>query len=84
MFCKVSHKVCYDSETLAEEALIQHHARQHHVPGRGPVNIYLCDHCDGWHFTSKGEPHPSLSRPDVQERIRKEREGNYWERKLRG
>ena len=83
MFCSVSRKVSYASEALALEALIQHHIRQHHSPGKGPVNIYLCNHCGEWHFTSKGEHHPELQLPETQARIKKEREGLYWERRLR-
>ena len=83
MFCPVTRKVAYASEYLALEALIQHHIRQHHQSGRGPVNIYLCDHCGDWHFTSKSETHPELLKPETQARIKKEREGTYWERRLR-
>lgn len=83
MFCPVSKKVIYQTDELALEALIQHHIRNFHQQGRGPKNIYLCDHCGLWHFTSKGEPHPELESSDVKERIKKEQLGEYWERRLR-
>jgi hypothetical protein len=83
MFCPVTRKVAYDSEAIALEALFQHHIRQHHPDGRGPINIYECDHCGQWHFTSKGDRHPELDTPEGKARIKKEREGTYWERRLR-
>ncbi|MFT4736416.1 MAG: hypothetical protein ACJAZM_001048 [Cyclobacteriaceae bacterium] len=83
MFCPISRKVAYDTEQIALEALFQHHIRQHHPTGRGPINIYLCDHCSAWHFTSKGEMHPEIKSEEGQRRIAKEREGTYWERRLR-
>lgn len=83
MHCPVTRKVCYDSAVLAEEALLSHHARQYHASGSGPINIYLCDHCHTWHFTSKGEPHPKLAEAIKQGALDREREANHWERKLR-
>jgi hypothetical protein len=83
MFCSVTRKRSFDSEELALEALFQHHISQHHPDGRGPVNFYLCDHCSQWHFTSKGEPHFKLVSEEGKSRIKKEREGTYWERRLR-
>ena len=83
MFCPVSKKVSYPDEALALEALIQHHIRNFHDSGRGPVNIYQCDHCGDWHFTSKAERHPDLDSPEVMQRIQRERLGDHWERRLR-
>jgi len=68
---------------LALEALIQNQIQNFHREGAGPINIYQCDHCGSWHFTSKGGIHPELQTPALKEKIRKERLGQYWERRLR-
>jgi hypothetical protein len=83
MFCPVTRKVSYDTEELAVEALIQNHIRNDHMPGRGPINVYQCEHCGTWHFTSKGLANPTLENEDVKARIKKEKLGEYWDRKLR-
>ncbi len=83
MHCPVTRKVCFDSEVIAEEALLSHHARQFHRNHSGPINIYQCEHCGSWHFTSKGEIHPKLRAPEQLAQLRKEREAFDWERKLR-
>ena len=83
MNCHVTGKISFDSEVIAEEALLSHHARQFHQPGQGPTNIYQCDHCSCWHFTSKGEVHSALQSDDSRARLERERLGTHWERKLR-
>ena len=79
----VTGKTCYDSLEIAEEALIQNRIRNFHREGSGPINVYQCDLCETWHFTSKGEPSEILAHPDTQERIRKGGEAYFWENKLR-
>ncbi len=83
MHCPVTRKVSFISKSLAEEALFSHHARQFHLNHTGPINVYQCDECGDWHFTSKGDPHPDLFSDDVQSRLKKEREATHWERRLR-
>ena len=79
----VTGKRCFESEELAVEALVQHHIINHYSEGQGPINVYHCPHCEHWHFTSKGERNEILNDPGTQARIKKERQSNYWERKLR-
>ncbi len=83
MHCPVTRKTSYDSKVLAEEALFSHQARQFHAPGHGPINVYECEHCGAWHFTSKGAPHPDLEKAQAKGTLDREREANFWERKLR-
>ncbi|MBV6643983.1 MAG: hypothetical protein KI790_00955 [Cyclobacteriaceae bacterium] len=83
MTCSITHKICFDNQEMAEEALIQNHGRHHYARGQGPVNFYRCDHCGTFHFTSKGPAHPKLSDPEVQKRIKLEREANDWSSRLR-
>jgi len=76
-----SGKICYDSETIAEEALIQNHARNNYSSGQGPINIYECHICGSYHFTSKGVVNPILE--EEKGRIKKLREAYNWEDRFR-
>ena len=55
-----SGKRIYVSQTLAEDALIDAWIRSAHKPGNGPVNVYLCEDCGNFHFTSKGNMNTRL------------------------
>lgn len=72
------------SREIAEEALIENRARYHQTLATGPINVYQCNSCDCFHFTSKGEPHPMLLDSDTQARIKREKQGWDWESKFRG
>ncbi|MBR07381.1 MAG: hypothetical protein CMP48_06805 [Rickettsiales bacterium] len=73
----------YDSEQMALDALIDLRGRNNYRENSGPINVYPCDDCGAWHFTSKGTVHPELTKSDVQDRIKSQKEADYWERKLR-
>lgn len=73
----------FDSKELAEEALISNRSRFHHRDDSGPINVYQCEDCGDWHFTSKGSKSDLLESSDVRKNINLNREANYWERKLR-
>jgi hypothetical protein len=47
-------KVSYSSLSLAEDALIDSWSRNNFTPTNGPINVYVCDDCGTYHFTSKG------------------------------
>ncbi len=73
-----THKRDYLSKQEAEEALIEHHIRFDFPPGQGPVNVYQCDFCEAWHFTSKGEKATILNDPKVKQRIERGKLGSKW------
>ena len=77
-----SGKRCFDTEKIAQEALIQHHIINDYPSNQGPRSVYQCEDCGVWHFTSKCNV-SLLNDPDVIQRIKKERVANEWERKLR-
>lgn len=77
----VTGKVCFDSQELAEEALVENHARYYRGTNNGPINVYKCHDCGQYHFTSKGEVNKILN--DKKNDINTQREANHWERKLR-
>jgi len=74
----ISGKRSYISEEVAIESLIQHQVRN----SSAATNIYHCEDCGDWHFTSKGR-HETLDDTQVIERIKRERLANQWEQKLR-
>jgi hypothetical protein len=79
----ITGKIAYDSMEIAGEALVQNHVRNAHRAGAGPINIYQCQDCGKWHFTSQGARYHLLQDPEVIDRIRREQMANHWEKKLR-
>ncbi len=82
MTCRTG-KRCFETEAIAEEALIQNHIVNHYQGQEGPKTIYQCDECGNWHFTSRGQFHPLFEDEEVVDRIKRERLANSWERHLR-
>lgn len=78
-----THKVCYETREMAVEALIQNRSRYHHASNSGPLNVYQCDSCGLFHFTSKGPAHEALTSEENKKRIELGREASYWEDKYR-
>lgn len=78
-----SGKTIFQSKELAEEALIQNHIRNNHRAGSGPINVYECNDCQNWHFTSTGETSFLLLDTEVKNRISKDRRAMEWEYRLK-
>lgn len=79
----VSNKRSFGDQQLALEALIQHHIRNELAHDQGPINVYQCNDCGAWHFTSKGKKADILNEKEVVEQIKKERRAYQWEQKFR-
>lgn len=79
----VSGKRSYPTKELAEEALLENWSRNYHNSQSGPINVYQCDDCGEYHFTSKGEINPILQSEDNIKRINRSREANFWEGKFK-
>ena len=79
----ISGKTSYHTKEMAEEALIQHRSRHFHRLTSGPINVYQCDDCGEFHFTSKGPIHPLLQSEDIQKEIKLAQEASHWEGKFR-
>ncbi len=73
-------KRCFDSEVIAREALVQVRARHGYSESEGPQNVYRCDICHAFHFTSSSAN--SLS-PEEKAREKREREARFWEDKFK-
>jgi hypothetical protein len=69
----------YYTEAEVQEALIRSHIRF----VKAASNYYQCNDCGEYHLTSKGEPHPILDDPTVQQRIKQERLSQDWEGRFR-
>ncbi len=82
MECITGKKSFYSRE-LAEEALIANRSRFHHDENAGPINIYQCNDCGNFHFTSKGPKSSLLEDESIKKHISLNREAGFWERKLR-
>jgi hypothetical protein len=79
--CSTGKRV-YLSESLAEDALIDAHSRSPYA-GTGPINIYRCDDCGYFHFTSKGKMNEKLAQQFVNGKIKRNQEANQWLNKLK-
>lgn len=77
-----SGKKTYLSQELAEEALLGARIRYEFRPGNGPVAVYKCEHCGGYHLTSRGEVNPRLEAETRSGNLRREQEASYWLDKL--
>lgn len=80
--CSTGKNYYFDEQT-AIEALIEHLGRNHFSHGTGPINVYQCNICEGYHFTSKGERLAVLDDPKVKSRIEKLRQASDWEGRYR-
>jgi hypothetical protein len=79
--CSTGKRV-YLTETLAEEALIDAHSRNHYA-STGPINIYQCEDCGYYHFTSKGQWNEKLAQQIASGKIKRQQEANQWVNKLK-
>lgn len=73
----------YLSQALAEDALLEIWIRNHYKAGQGPVNVYVCDDCGNFHFTSKGEMSARLKEALDNGQLEKNRRAFDLENKLK-
>ncbi|MFZ9981664.1 MAG: hypothetical protein ACO3FI_06520 [Cyclobacteriaceae bacterium] len=78
-----SGKTYYDSEVQAVEALLFVWSQISFRDGEGPVTVYCCDDCGGFHLTSKGDMHERLKELLKSGRLDNLREAARWEHKFR-
>ena len=77
-----SGKRVYDSAVQAEQALVDLQGRNDYRSGAGPVAVYRCEFCGGYHLTSKGPANDFLSTQLKDGKIQLQREANKWMDKL--
>ncbi|WP_258102874.1 hypothetical protein [Marinoscillum sp. MHG1-6] len=79
----VSGKRIYETQSEAEEALVEAWINFNFNESSGPRAIYQCQDCDRFHFTSQGEMNEHLKERLDNGYIEKQRRAREWERKLR-
>ncbi len=78
-----SGKKCYTSKEQAESELIIFRNEGNFRQGSGPINVYQCQTCDEWHFTSKGAPSIVLNAQLDRKEGSITSEAKHWESKLK-
>lgn len=76
-------KRIYASQALAEDALLDAHTRSLFLAGQGPIAVYGCERCAGFHLTSKGPMNERLAQALSDGSLTRAREAADWERKWR-
>lgn len=73
-------KRSYLSEEMAVTALLEVRSR---FELNSSVTVYCCENCGQWHLTSRGSIHPRLEKSLQSGEIKRRRETEHWERKLK-
>jgi len=76
-----SGKRTYDTEALAEEALIGAYIQFEYRAGTGPMAVYRCEDCGRYHLTSTGTMNQRLAELLSSGAIQKQRQARDWEQK---
>ena len=71
------------TEAIAEDALVAAWITYGFKEGQGPIAVYRCDECGGFHLTSKGSVNPKLAEHLRRGEIKKRQEENEWIEKLK-
>ncbi|MGC4020718.1 MAG: hypothetical protein QM734_01635 [Cyclobacteriaceae bacterium] len=77
--CSTGKRV-YQTEIIAEEALIDSHSRNNYS-GNGPIAVYKCEECGYYHFTSKGSMNKRLAELIASGKIKLQQQANEWSQK---
>jgi hypothetical protein len=78
-----SGKKVYFTFANAEDALIDAWSRFEYTVSNGPINVYLCEEGNHYHFTSKGKMNERLAKALQDGSIQRHREANRWNEKWR-
>lgn len=75
-----THKKCYPTEQIAEEALIQARIR---FDSNTASSVYQCEDCGEWHMSSKGELNAKLKQAIDSGELENEKKKLDWEERYR-
>jgi len=78
--CVSGKRVFYTKEE-AEQALIENRIHNNHSMHTGPKNVYQCNDCGNYHFTSQGELSQVII--DNETYIKSQQRARPWEDKFR-
>ena len=73
-----SGKRTYASQEIAEDVLIETWTRFDFNQDNGPLSVYRCDSCGGYHLTSRGPMNERLAEALSDGRISRQKEANRW------
>lgn len=79
----ITNKKVYSTLEMAEDALIDARVKFDFSHGSGPVTVYRCDDCGGYHLTSKGAMNEKLARYIAEGKLQRLQEANRWMRKIK-
>lgn len=79
----ISGKKIFSSQQIAEDVLIELWSKNEYASGHGPVGVYKCEDCGGYHFTSQGSMNERLSEALSSGKIKLQREANKWLNKFK-
>ena len=79
--CSTGKKVYYTKQD-AEDALIEAWERNTYRLGGGPINVYQCQDCHFYHWTSQGQMNERLNHALNDGSIARAREANRWRGQL--
>jgi len=82
MKCPTGKKI-YPTEDLAVEALIGAWTAYDYPAGQGPQAVYSCEECGQYHLTSRGPMNTKLAEMLTKGDIRKQKEADRWEDKIK-
>jgi hypothetical protein len=77
-----SGKRIFESESFAEEALIELWSKNEYVAESAPQAVYKCDDCGNFHLTSRGPMNSKLQEAIKSGKIKLNREANKWLNKI--
>jgi hypothetical protein len=77
-----SGKRIFESESLAEDALIDLWSKNNYSSANAPQAIYRCEDCGNFHFTSRGPMNAKLQTAISSGKIKIQREANNWLNKM--
>lgn len=75
----VTGKIIYESEQLAEEALVAAWVTHDYREGSGPIAVYQCHDCQRYHFTSQGNMNTYLEDKIESGFIAAQKRARDWE-----
>jgi hypothetical protein len=79
----VTGKKVYQTEELAEEALIGAHTRFDYKNNQGPIAVYKCSDCRYYHLTSRGPINVKLKQQLETGEINRQKRADDWLNKLK-
>jgi hypothetical protein len=79
----ITGKRIYQTQTMAEDALIEANIRFDYASGFGPVGVYKCDDCGLFHLTSQGPVNERLAKAKNEGTLDRQKVAEQWEQKLK-